>query len=88
MAPPGSKVLVALRPEKIALSAAPGDGAIAGTVSSASYLGERSHYMIALPGRAEPIAVASQNSAQAQTHAPGETVYLSWATDSVVVLTE
>ncbi len=82
----GSKVLVALRPEKIALSAEA--GTVRGTVAAAAYLGERSHYAIAVEGRAEPVAVSAQNVEKIITrgHAPGDTVYLSWAPDAVVVL--
>jgi spermidine/putrescine ABC transporter ATP-binding subunit len=61
-APAAAKILVALRPEKIALSAAASPGAIAGTVIAAAYLGERSHYTIAIPGRAEPVSVSAQNA--------------------------
>jgi spermidine/putrescine transport system ATP-binding protein/putrescine transport system ATP-binding protein len=86
--PAGTKVLVALRPEKIVLSADPVPGAIAGTVTAAAYLGERSHYTIDIPGRAEPVSVSGQNAEKIVTrgHAPGDTVYLAWAPDAVVVL--
>jgi spermidine/putrescine ABC transporter ATP-binding subunit len=84
----GAKVLVALRPEKIALSAEASPGAIAGTVTAAAYLGERSHYNIAIAGRAEPVSVAAQNAEKIVTrgHAPGDAVWLSWAADAMVVL--
>ncbi len=84
----GAKVLVALRPEKIALAAEAMPGAIRGTVVAAAYLGERSHYNIAIAGRAEPVSVAAQNATKIVTrgHAPGDAVWLSWAADAVVVL--
>jgi len=87
-APPGSRVLIALRPEKIALSAGAVPGAIVGSVAAAAYLGERSHYTINVPGRAEPVSVSGQNAEKIVTrgHAPGDTVYLSWAPEAVVVL--
>jgi spermidine/putrescine ABC transporter ATP-binding subunit len=80
--------LVALRPEKIALSASGAPGALAGTVVAAAYLGERSHYGIAIAGRAEPVAVAVQNAQKIVTrgHALGDTVYLSWSPDAAVLL--
>jgi spermidine/putrescine ABC transporter ATP-binding subunit len=86
--PAGTKVLLALRPEKIALSADPVPGAIAGKVVAAAYLGERSHYTIAIPGRDEPVAVSGQNAEKIVTkgHAPSDTVYLRWAPDAVVIL--
>ena len=84
----GAHLLLALRPEKIALSADASPGALRGNVAAAAYLGERSHYNIAIAGRAEPISVAAQNAEKIVTrgHAPGDTVYLSWAADAVVVL--
>ncbi|HEY0302471.1 MAG TPA: ABC transporter ATP-binding protein [Rhizomicrobium sp.] len=84
----GARLLLALRPEKIALSAEAAPGAVAGSVAAAAYLGERSHYNIAVAGRREPVSVAAQNTQKTVTrgHAPGETVYLSWAPDALVVL--
>ncbi|MEI9989880.1 MAG: ABC transporter ATP-binding protein [Rhizomicrobium sp.] len=78
----GAKVLVALRPEKIALS----PEGVPGTIAAAAYLGERSHYAVTVAGRT--IAVAAQNMAKAATesHAPGDAVHLSWSPDAVVVL--
>ena len=78
----GTKVLVALRPEKIAF----GPQGVPGTVASAAYLGERSHYAVTVAGRT--IAVAAQNIAKsaAQGPAPGDAVHLTWAPDAVVVL--
>src|SRR3569832_2044392 len=86
--PVGAKILLALRPEKIALSADPVAGAIAGKVAAAAYLGERSHYTIAIPGRDELIAGSGQNAEKIVTkgHAPGDTVYLIWAPDALVIL--
>ena len=80
----GPDVLVALRPEKIVLSSS----GVKGTVTAAAYLGERSHYNIAVPGLAEPVSVASQNAEKivARGHAVGDTVYLSWPPDALVAL--
>ncbi len=60
--PAGSRILVALRPEKIVLSAESVPGSILGTVIAAAYLGERSHYTIAIRGRDEPVSVSAQNA--------------------------
>jgi ABC-type Fe3+/spermidine/putrescine transport system ATPase subunit len=86
--PAGSKVLLALRPEKIVLSADAVPNAVKGSVIAAAYLGERSHYNIAVAGMAAPISVAGQNATKAVTrgHAPGDAVYVSWAPDAVVIL--
>ncbi|HEY0106424.1 MAG TPA: ABC transporter ATP-binding protein [Rhizomicrobium sp.] len=86
--PVGTKVLVALRPEKIALSDAAAPGAVRGTISAAAYLGERSHYNVAIAGRAEPVSVAAQNAAKTDGRGNGDAVFLHWAPDAVVVLTE
>ena len=85
---PGGKTLVALRPEKIVLAADPVPGAIRGKVIATAYLGERSHYTVAIPGREEPIAVSGQNAEKivAKGHSPGDTVYLSWADGAAVLL--
>jgi ABC-type Fe3+/spermidine/putrescine transport system ATPase subunit len=75
--------LAAIRPEKISLSR--DSGRMRGAIASVAYLGERSHYGVAVAGRAEPIAVAAQNTAR-NGFAVGDTVWLSWDADSVVVL--
>jgi spermidine/putrescine transport system ATP-binding protein/putrescine transport system ATP-binding protein len=82
----GDKLLLALRPEKIALSAT-GAG-VQGKITAAAYLGERSHYTVAIPGRDEPLAVAAQNTGKSATpsHAAGDVVCLSWADDAAVLL--
>ena len=84
----GTSALVALRPEKITLSADASPGAVAGTVIAAAYLGERSHYNIAIAGRTAPVSVAAQNAQKIVTrgHTPGDQVYLSWAPDALVIL--
>ncbi len=82
--PTGDRALIAIRPEKISLDS--GSGQVKGTVATAAYLGERSHYLIRVEGLAELVAVASQNVAKTQALAPGDSVHLSWAPDAVVVL--
>ena len=84
----GTAVLLALRPEKIFLSADPSPGSIKGVVTAAAYLGERSHYTITVDGMKEPVSVAAQNTGKivARGHAPGDIVHLSWPNDAVVVL--
>ena len=88
VAPAGGDVLIALRPEKIRLSVETVPNGVKGTVTAAAYLGERSHYNIAVAGLDEPVSVAGQNSEKSVSrgHTPGDTVYLSWAQDALVVL--
>ncbi|HEV2650936.1 MAG TPA: ABC transporter ATP-binding protein [Rhizomicrobium sp.] len=85
-APSGDRALIAIRPEKIALNTE--TGILKGTVATASYLGERSHYMILVEGLAEPVAVASQNVGKVQVLAPGDPIHLSWAADAAVVMSD
>lgn len=82
----GPDVLIALRPEKISLSTRP--TGVKGTVTAASYLGERSHFNIAVAGLTEPVSVAGQNAEKIVTRgpAPGDIVHLTWSPDALVVL--
>jgi spermidine/putrescine transport system ATP-binding protein/putrescine transport system ATP-binding protein len=82
----GGEILIALRPEKITLSPEVRQGGVKGTVAALAYLGERSHYSIAVEGLSEPVFVADQNSATTRGHAVGDIVYLSWSKEAVVVL--
>ena len=90
--PDGAPVQVALRPEKLTLtSEKPGDAnCVEGKVHNAAYLGERSHFYIAIDGKDAPVAVSTQNLARADqsvsSQSVGSPVWLSWAPDSVVVL--
>jgi spermidine/putrescine transport system ATP-binding protein/putrescine transport system ATP-binding protein len=65
---PGDHILLALRPERIALSG----GTVAGEIVAASFLGERSHYQVRIAGRSEPVLVASTGPA------PQGPVMLGW----------
>jgi len=81
--PKGTKVLIAIRPEKLVLA---GQG-VAGTIAAQAYLGERNHIQVRVDGIAEPVAVAQQNQDRAREHhKPGDAVHLSWADDTFVVL--
>jgi spermidine/putrescine ABC transporter ATP-binding subunit len=85
----GSDVIVAVRPEKIALFAEPprGGNTIKGTVTANAYLGERSHLNVLVEGCKEPVSVAAQNADRLKTtHANGEAVYLNWPADAMVIL--
>jgi spermidine/putrescine ABC transporter ATP-binding subunit len=88
----GARVLIAIRPEKIAVSREKPErpfNVVRGRVSAASYLGDRSHLRVDVPGLAAPISVASQNvlpllhSAHA---AESDAMWLSWPAAAVVVL--
>lgn len=85
----GDRVLVAVRPEKLNLSAAPKNGSqIEGAIATSAYLGDRSHYYVRVPGCERPIAVAAQNfDRQVEGYlSEGVPVWLSWSMESLVVL--
>jgi putrescine transport system ATP-binding protein len=86
---PGSTVAVAVRPEKIALAAAPPPGAenaLAGTVDSVSYRGEASTYRVAVAG-GKLVRVTMPNQARAVGgFAAGDAVSLSWRADAALVI--
>jgi len=86
--PAGSDILVALRPEKIILSPDARANSVKGSVTALAYLGERTHYSIAIAGLHEPIFVADQNSEKRPTrsYAAGDEVFLSWSPDALVVI--
>jgi spermidine/putrescine ABC transporter ATP-binding subunit len=87
----GAPVTVAVRPEKvhIAWSAPTGSAnAIAGQVGAEAYFGDRSHYYVEVPGLNRRVAVALQNAQRSldNTEARGRQVWLTWATESAVLL--
>jgi len=57
-------------------------------VAALAYLGERTHYSIAIAGLHEPVFVADQNSEKRPTrsYTAGDEVFLSWSPDALVVL--
>jgi spermidine/putrescine transport system ATP-binding protein/putrescine transport system ATP-binding protein len=82
----GEKILLAIRPEKIGLSAEAKAGSVRGMIASTAYLGARSHFAVLIEGRAEPVAVAAQNATSGGGFASGETVHLSFPAGAFVIL--
>lgn len=88
----GATVTIAIRPEKLALvSERPNAryNLVQGTVRTAAYLGDRSHFYVRVPGLGQPVAVATQNvrPVLGDDIAGGErTVWLTWTVESVVLL--
>ena len=72
----GDHILLALRPERIALQG----GNVPGEIIAASFLGERSHYQVRIAGRGEPVFVASSGAA------PQGPVMLGWQADLLIAL--
>ena len=86
----GDAIVVAIRPERLVLS---GDRngrleGVRGVMRTATYLGDRSHYYVDLPGREEPLVVAGSDSGPLD-HDPlerGSPVRVSWPVDALVLL--
>ena len=88
--PEGAEIVVAIRPEKLSLSGAPQErpGAVRGVMKAATYLGDRSHFYVTLPGREEALVVAATDTG---TGGPepldrGAPVWVSWSEDALVLL--
>jgi len=88
---PGEEVVVAIRPEKLSLSetgVSAGFNAVQGRFGPVAYLGDRSHVLVHLPGREEPVSIAMQNAVRHLDHQPrtDAPVWLQWEARSVVLL--
>jgi ABC-type Fe3+/spermidine/putrescine transport system ATPase subunit len=86
----GHEVMVAVRPEKIALGApdaAAAPNRLVGTIESVSYRGEASTYRVALAG-GKLVRVTAPNVAHAGGVAVGTRVALAWRADAAMVLEE
>ena len=87
----GMDIVVAIRPEKLHLSAvtAANSGVgVQGVMKTAAYLGDRSHFYVEVNGCQKPLAVAAQEVASdagqgLERDAP---VWVSWADEAVVLL--
>jgi len=87
----GAKVVAAIRPEKLTLSDRPQEGqafSVEGAIATAAYLGDRSHFYVAVEGCAKPVAVATQETQISQDRllTEGARVWLSWNEQSVILL--
>ncbi len=87
----GAPVTVAVRPEKVQIGYERPDAAhnvVAGRIGAEAYLGDRSHYYVAVEGLAQRIAVSYQNVARSLDNASdqGRSVWLSWPEDSAILL--
>ena len=87
----GAAIIVAIRPEKLLLSAERGsDGraSVQGTIKTSTYLGDRNHFYVSVDGCEKPLAVAAAE-AQASGEKPLDrenTVWLSWADNALILL--
>ena len=86
-----ANVVVALRPEKLLISKqqnSEDQHKVKGTLSTSAYLGDRSHFYVAVDGHENPVAVASQETgfSSARDLQRGGDVWLSWAEESPILL--
>lgn len=87
----GTKVCVAIRPERLRLSETrPSDGSagIAASVERTTYLGERCHHLVRLQGHDTCMSISSQNAYSFQPDALDQSkpVWITWSDDAVIVL--
>ena len=86
----GDAVVVAIRPEKLMLSGDRNGGreGVRGVMRAATYLGDRSHYYVDLPGREEPLVVAGSDTSEVDDEplGRGSPVVVSWSDDALVLL--
>ncbi len=85
---PGSTIRVAVRPERVRVerSAPAGAPAIPGQVVSAVYLGAATHYHVEVAGRHRVLATTPNAREVGPVPERGDTVYLSWRVEDVLVL--
>ena len=86
-APPlGQKITLGIRPERLqAHLSKPVGPTCEGKCTSVSYLGDRSLLHVSVPGREEPLIVASTNAGEGPQHFDvGTTVWLDWRDDAFV----
>ena len=86
---PGDRVRVVLRPEKLCLTTEASDEAFEGKIEGAVYLGESTQWRVAIEG-GRTLTVLEQNRHRLQSNHEriGETVFITWEPESVVILRE
>jgi spermidine/putrescine transport system ATP-binding protein len=84
---PGERVRLMIRPEKISLGSNGADGALIGTIESAVYLGDSTHWKVAI-GPDQTITVLEQNRERSLRidGRIGETVSVKWEPSCAVLL--
>jgi putrescine transport system ATP-binding protein len=89
---PGDTVWLALRPEKVAITAERPKSdvnAVSGTVSEIGYRGDMSIYKVLLSDRSVmKVALTNVSARGGAFFSPNDIVWLSWASEAGVVLTE
>ena len=72
----GEHILLAIRPEHVAFA----DSGLAGEIAAATFLGERNHFLVRIPGRSEPVAVSAASAPA------GPTVHLAFPPEFLIGL--
>jgi putative spermidine/putrescine transport system ATP-binding protein len=74
----GGSVVVAVRPERLVVSAG-GEGGVAGELLDVIYLGNSRKYVVRLPDGRDCVALQHAQAAEASGFSPGQPVRLSWS---------
>ena len=84
----GMRVMLAIRPEHLALRRTPGAKPLRGRIVAAAYLGEREQWQVAVDSAPRPIIVTAPNAggSQENSFAIGDTVYLTYRPEAVLLL--
>jgi len=86
----GGRVTLAIRPEKLSLSALDGPNRLAGRLAGSTYAGDRTLARVEVPGLARPLLVSVPNSARLTAEPPsaGGPVTVAWAADAAAILAD
>jgi len=87
----GDRACIGIRPEKLRVHTARPDGdhqSVEGVLEMTTYLGERSHFHVRLPGVDQPMAISAQNaSIQSETSQQQNIpVWLTWTDGALLAL--
>ena len=87
----GATIIIAIRPEKLLLSAerrSDGQAAVQGTLKTSAYLGDRNYFYVSVDGCEKPLTVAAAD-AEVSGEKPLDresTVWLSWTENALILL--
>ena len=89
---PQGRTVLALRPEKLQIDGSGGAGdecnRVRGRLVAQAYLGDRSHYYVAVDGLAKPLAIAAQNVRRVLEAGaePGREIIIQWRPEAGLLL--
>lgn len=85
----GNKIVVAVRPEQLSLSATQREDrqGTKGSMKTAAYLGDRSHLYVVVEGREQALAVSTQeDEISVNALERGNDIYVSWPDEALILL--